>query len=179
MLIEPSITEAANADCGLPMTIRNCNAMNCIIMKGTNRARVFRYSRVSGVSAESAPKARTNSSAKMTPKAVINSALKGSDEHYLMNAEFASASFFFPRSVATYALPPVANMKPMAPKMLNAGIVMFNAARASEPTQLETKSPSTIECEVMYTIMTIDDKANRRIFPGPIMVPSSLSSDDI
>ncbi len=48
-----------------------------------------------------------------------------------------------PMVLATSALPPVPNMKPMPPKIMMKGITRFTAAKDVLPTKLDTNSPST------------------------------------
>ncbi len=61
---------------------------------------------------------------------------KGED---LVGTLFAAGSQVY----ATSALPPVPSMKPTAPNTMRNGIMRFTAAKASEPTKLDTKTPST------------------------------------
>ncbi len=58
---------------------------------------------------------------------------------------FASLVLPSPSIVATMVLPPAANMNATEPKAEKAGMVMFNAARASVPMRLDMKTPSMTE----------------------------------
>ena len=48
-----------------------------------------------------------------------------------------------PMVLATSALPPVPNMKPIPPNTMMKGITRFTAAKGVLPTKLDTNSPST------------------------------------
>ena len=65
-----------------------------------------------------------------------------------------------PRYLLMTALPPVANMVPMAIAILIAGYTMLSEDSALLPTKRETKIPSTIVYSDIKIIMMIDGAAN-------------------
>ena len=56
---------------------------------------------------------------------------------------FALSLFPSPIVFDTNALPPVPNIKPIAPKIIRKGIIKFTAAKDVLPTKFDTKYPST------------------------------------
>ena len=62
----------------------------------------------------------------------------------MLNALQARSRSPWPRIMATYALPPVPNISPMAPVIIMAGQIRLSAANGVVPVKFDTNSPSTM-----------------------------------
>ena len=80
----------------------------------------------------------------------------------------------WPRIMATRALPPVPNMRPIAPVIIMAGQIRLRAAKGVVPVKFDTNRPSAMLYADMVSIISIDGSDERIILRYPQAPANSI-----